>query len=133
MTYYNLTTKREYDKLPNTIGAIKGVVWPRDKQTFLDAGWRKVEAGAPVPEGMHPTGAYSYAEKDAETVIKTALWITPEAWEAEKQAELEARREAEENKDIFKIIFRMCNLHRPDNMKITVGEAKAIVDQVIAE
>ena len=50
---------------------------------------------------------------------------------AEKAAELEAKRTAEENKDIFKIIFRMCNLHRPENMQITVEEAKQIVDDVI--
>ena len=52
---------------------------------------------------------------------------------AEKAAELEAKREAEENRDIFKIIFKMCNLHRPENMQITVAEAKAIVNQVIKD
>ena len=52
---------------------------------------------------------------------------------AEKAAELESKREAEENRDIFKIIFKMCNLHRPENMQITVEEAKAIVNQVITD
>ena len=50
-----------------------------------------------------------------------------------KAAELAARQEAEEQRDLFVIMFKMCNKHRPENIRITVPEAKAIVNSVITD
>ena len=48
-----------------------------------------------------------------------------------KAAELEAKRQIEEQRDLFVIMFKMCNKHRPANIRITVPEAKVIVNSVI--
>ena len=81
-----------------------------------------------VPEG--------YVKVSGTRTITVADSIPSEHWDVETEQDAHDRqvaqeREAEENQAMYKIVFNMVNAKRPEKMKITVAEARAIVDSVI--
>ena len=136
MSYYNQSKRIERAALPDKIRTAHGVTFNPTPAELQAAGW----ITAPVvpfvpPEGfaiIPGTRRVSVINGEALEVYNVETLSEAEARkQAEELADLESRRTAEENRDLFKIVFRMCNLHRPENMKITPAEARGIVSQII--
>jgi hypothetical protein len=129
MSYYNTQSEKISKALPKNISTAGGFIGNPSEAQLIDAGWLMAEiVPFVVPEG--------YVKVSGTRTIEVVENIPHEQWqtetiEAAHDRQVAERRAAREITDDQRIMFKMVNLHRPENMKITAAEAREIVDSVI--
>jgi hypothetical protein len=129
MSYYNTQSEKISKALPKNIPTEGGFIGNPSQAQLIDVGWLMAE----IVPFMVPEGYVKVAGTRSIEVVES---IPYEQWdvetiEAAHDRQVAQERESEENQAIYKIVFKMVNAKRPENMKLTVAEAKAIVNSVI--
>ena len=129
MSYYNTITSKVSPRLPRNIPSDIGFTANPTHEQLMQAGWLMAEiVPFTVPEG--------YVVIAGTRRVEVAQLVPYEMWDTETEQvahdrDVDSERVIAENMPIFKIIFKMVNLHRPAAIKVTVAEARAIVNSVI--